>query len=55
MNKEDATKIIALTLASRRGADVPGVFEWGQAKVLADKFEADGHFTESDRYESTGE
>ena len=44
------TPIIALTLASRRGADVPGVFEWAQAKVLADKFEAAGHFTaESER------
>jgi hypothetical protein len=41
--KEEAVKIIALTLAELGNHKTPTITEWGQAKVLADKFERRGH------------
>lgn len=41
--KQEATKIIALTLAHVRRLETPGITEWGQAKILANTFESAGH------------
>lgn len=45
-HKERATRVIALTLAEVAGQQTPGAAAWGQAKILADKFEAAGHLSE---------
>jgi hypothetical protein len=43
MKKEEATKIIALTLAGQWGEETPSISTWGSAKELADKFERAGY------------
>ena len=46
--KVPVAKIIALTLAELGNHKAPTITEWGQAKVLADKFESAGRLTEKE-------
>ena len=43
MNKQEAAKVIALTLAELGNHKAPTITEWGQANALAELFEQRGH------------
>lgn len=49
MNREEATRLIALTLAEVHREPTPGPMIWRKAKELTDKFVEAGHIPKEDR------
>lgn len=47
-SRQEATKIIALTLATHWGEETPSVNTWRHAKALVEEFEAAGHIDKED-------